>query len=284
MPTFTQALATQPEAGFWLYGPEVFRSYCSRYGLRADTASTISVDHIRTLSKDLREAGTMVLRLGTGHSHEDARGRTAFALVRHEDRSLAPFFLIDEQIFKGRPETFIPDRSMRALFPFGLLPKLSETSLLTLAHASGLMAEALGCDDSSIHMIPATGAGTYTFQFSVGSDHPRILDHIAGQVEIDSVCIGVRNSRNHVIVTEAKRGDFDSIAKHKLAYAVWAVRSNIPEDIPIIAVYLRVTDTDKGLEFNVAECAIDDGRDGVPSLHSVAVIRHRRLRLRSPGG
>ncbi|WP_295880871.1 hypothetical protein [uncultured Thiohalocapsa sp.] len=44
---------------------------------------------------------------------------------------------------------------------------------------------------------------------------------------------------------------------------------------------LRVTDTDQGLEFNVAECAIDDGRDGVPSLHSVEPIGHRRLRLRS---
>jgi hypothetical protein len=63
-----------------------------------------------------------------------------------------------------------------------------------------------------------------------------------------------------------------------------AVRSNIPDDIPIIAVYLRVTDTDQGLEFNVAECGIDDGRDGVPSLHSVQAIRHRRLRLRSPAG
>jgi hypothetical protein len=40
------------------------------------------------------------------------------------------------------------------------------------------------------------------------------------------------------------------------------VRSNIPDDIPIIAVYLRVTDTPHGLEFNVAECAIDDGREG----------------------
>jgi len=171
-----------------------------------------------------------------------------------------------------------------ALFPFGLLPKLSETSLLTLAHASGLMAEALGCDDSSIHMIPATGAGTYSFQFTVGTEQPVLLDHIAGQVEIDSVCIGVRDSRNHVIVTEAKRGPFDSIAKHKLAYAVWAVRSNIPDDIPIIAVYLRVTDTDGALEFHVAECVIDDGRDGLPSLHSVEAIRHRRLRLRRPGG
>ncbi len=284
MATFSEALANQPVAGLWLYGPEIFRTYCRRHGLRADTATTISVDHIRTLSKELREANTMVLRLGTGHGDDDARGQTAFALIRHEDCSLAPFFLIDDHIFTGRPETFIPDRSMRALFPFGLLPKLSETSLLTLAHASGLMAEALGCDDSSIHMIPATGAGTYSFRFTVGTDQPHALDHIAGQVEIDSVCIGVREGRNHVIVTEAKRGPFDSIAKHKLAYAVWAVRSNIPDDIPIIPVYLRVTDTNQGLEFNVAECAIDDGREGVPSLHSVESVRHRRLRLRSPGG
>jgi hypothetical protein len=59
-----------------------------------------------------------------------------------------------------------------ALFLFGLLPKLSETSLLTLAHASGLMAEALDCDDSSMHIIPATGHGTYSFQFTVGAEHP----------------------------------------------------------------------------------------------------------------
>ena len=284
MPTFTYALAEQPATGFWLYGPEIFRTYCGRHGVRADTASTISVDHARSLARELREAGTMVLRLGAGHGDGDARGQAAFALVRHEDLSLAPFFLIDDDIFTGRLETFIPDRSMRALFPFGLLPKLSETSLLTLAHASGLMAEALGCDDSSIHMIPATGHGTYSFRFTVGTEQPHVLDHVAGQVEIDSVCIGVRDGRNHVIVTEAKRGPFDSIAKHKLAYAVWAVRSNIPDDIPILAVYLRVTETEDGLELNVAEPAIDDGHNGVPSLHAVEAIRHRRLRLSRPGG
>lgn len=284
MPTFAPALKSQPANGFWLHGPEIFRTYCRHHGLRADTASTISVDHARSLSRELRDADTMVLRLGTGHGDVDARGQTAFALVRHESHALDAFFLIDEHLFTGRPETFIPDRSMRALFPFGLLPKLSETSLLTLAHASGLMAEALGCDDSSIHMIPATGHGTYTFQFTVGTEHPHPLEHLAGQVEIDSVCIGVRGGCNHVIITEAKRGPFDSIAKHKLAYAVWAVRSNIPDDIPVIAVYLRVTETERGLEFNVAECAIDDGREVIPSLHSVKAIRHRRLRLRSPGG
>jgi hypothetical protein len=73
-------------------------------------------------------------------------------------------------------------------------------------------------------------------------------------------------------VTEAKRGPFDTIAKHKLACAVWAVRCNIPDAIPIIAVYLRVTETDQGIEFNAAECTIDDGRDGLLSLHSVEAV------------
>ena len=201
MPTFTPALARQPDTGLWLYGREIVQTYCRRHSQRADTASTIFVDHIRTLSKELRDAETMVLRLGTGHGSDDARGQTAFALVRHESGSLVPFFLIDEQIFTGRTETFIPDRSMRALFPFGLLPKLSETSLLTLARASGLMAEALGCDDSSIHMIPATGHGTYSFAFTVGQASPHALEHRDGQVEIDSVCIGIRDGRNQIIVT-----------------------------------------------------------------------------------
>ena len=79
--------------------------------------------------------------------------------------------------------------------------QLSETSLLTLAHASGLMAEALGCDDSSIHMIPATGHGTYSFAFTVGHASPHTLEHRDGQLEIDSVCIGIREGRNYVIVT-----------------------------------------------------------------------------------
>lgn len=63
----------------------------------------------------------------------------------------------------------------------------------------------------------------------------------AGQVEIDSVCIGMSDGRKHFIVTEAKRGPFDSIAKHEQAYpgrptGPSAVPSNILDDIPIIAV------------------------------------------------
>ena len=64
------------------------------------------------------------------------------------------------------------------------------------------------------------------------------------------------------------------------------MRRNIPDDIPIIAVYLRVTETEQGSEFNVAECAIDygrDGRHGLPSLYSVEAVRHRRLLLPGVG-
>jgi len=95
LPTFTHALAKQPARGFWLYGPEIFRTDCRRHGLRADTASTISVDHARTLARELRDADAMVLRLGAGHGNGDARGETAVALVRHESQLLDPFFLID---------------------------------------------------------------------------------------------------------------------------------------------------------------------------------------------
>ena len=81
----------QPDTGLWLYGPEIFKIDCRRHNLRADTASTISVDHTRTLSKELRDADTMVLRLGTGHGSDDARGQTAFALVRHDRAHLRYF-------------------------------------------------------------------------------------------------------------------------------------------------------------------------------------------------
>jgi hypothetical protein len=77
-------VARQPDTGFWLCGREIFKTYGHRHSQGADTASTISVDHIRTLSKELRDADTMVLRLGTGHGSDDARGQTGFALVRHD--------------------------------------------------------------------------------------------------------------------------------------------------------------------------------------------------------
>ena len=121
MALFEKALEALPQSGLWVYGPEVFRTFCERHGVRGDTAAKISVDLASRLPEELQAANVMVLRLGPREG-----GQTAFALVRHERRSLEPFFLFDDQIFTSTPETFIPDRSMRAIFPFGLLPKLSD--------------------------------------------------------------------------------------------------------------------------------------------------------------
>jgi len=84
MPAFHPALVHQPAEGFRRHGPEIFNTHCRRHNLRADTAGTISVDRIRTPSKELRDARTMLLRPGTGLGSDDARGQTAFALVRHD--------------------------------------------------------------------------------------------------------------------------------------------------------------------------------------------------------
>ena len=121
----------------------------------------MSVDQARNLFKELRDAHTMVLRLGTGHGDDNARGQTAFALVRHESQSLA-----------------------RLRRPTGPRP----------------------------------------------------------------------------------------------------VHSNIPDEIsPSSPPTCASPSPTKGIESNVAECAIDDGRNRLPSLCSVEAMRHRRLRFRRVG-
>ena len=45
---------------------------------------------------------------------------------------------------------------------------------------------------------------------------------------------------------------------------------------------VEVVEQEDQLEFNVAECVIDDGRNGRPSLHCVDVVGHRRVRFRKP--
>ena len=85
----------------------------------------------------------------------------------------------------------------------------------------------------------------------VGRDRVNCIQYwlqAAGQVEIDSVCIGVRDGRNHVY---RDRGQTRPVRYHRQAQARLcrptrpsAVRNNIPDAIPIIAVYLRVTETD----------------------------------------
>jgi hypothetical protein len=66
---------------------------------------------------------------------------------------------------------------------------------------------------------------------------------------------------------EAKAGDeFDTLAKHKLLYPVLALRSGIPEYMPVVPVYLRVLRRPEGLHFFVAECSLSPATNGVVSL------------------
>ena len=83
IPTFTHALAEQPDTGFWLYGPEIFRTDRRRHGLRADTASTISADYARTLARELRDANAMFLHLGAGHGGDGVDVYACESVPRH---------------------------------------------------------------------------------------------------------------------------------------------------------------------------------------------------------
>ena len=79
----------------------------------------------------------MVLRFGTGRGDEDARGQAAFALVRHENQSLAPAFLADEQIFSGRPETAGDWRRSRCGMASDLCPSTASPSTSSLTPPVG---------------------------------------------------------------------------------------------------------------------------------------------------
>ena len=52
------------------YGPRLFLGYCAEHGLgKPDTAQSISIDKLSALAASLRDAETMVFRLG--HSVPD---------------------------------------------------------------------------------------------------------------------------------------------------------------------------------------------------------------------
>ena len=82
---------------------------------------------------------------------------------------------------------FIPMVPFRHLFPFSLLQRFTETSLVNLALASGLMAHALQLDDQTLPLATATGQSTFSFRLSSSRTHSGLWEHARGQVEIDSV-------------------------------------------------------------------------------------------------
>ena len=250
-PVFSKAVAKMEEDGSAFYGPESFKSYLQRHELKANTPDFVSVDSIDRLCPSLRKNNTMVFRLG---KHE-GRG-TSFGLAKAPTGNLTDYFLNDEQCLSGtNAQLFLPAVSMRDLFPFQLLPKLTETSLVNLAVGSGLLHRALGLENSGRGVVPATGQSTFTFQFRPRPDLSDPWVHQKGQVEVDAIFTASRDGKEALFLVEAKKGDpSGDLAKHKLVYPAAALRASIPDYMPIVPVYLKSWADSGDRHFLVAEC------------------------------
>jgi len=249
------------------YGPVSFQSYLRANHLsNKDTARYISVQSLDGLAPELRAANTMVFRLGCG---EGERG-TNFALVRCV-LGWDDYFFIDEVIFGASPiERHSVSENLAYLRVFQYLPRYTETTLVNLALASGVLSRALNLDPSSVP-FPATGQGTYTFAVTANQSIPVTWAHNNGQVEIDAVFVASRGGSDTVFVVESKASaKYGSLSKHKLAYPLLALRTTIPPELPIVGVYLRALKHEYGFRFSIAECQFDEGSTAIASLSSVS--------------
>ena len=238
--------------GSLISAPQSFQEYASEMNLGNNrTAQYISINSFSDLHNSLLGSGYMVLRLGSpqGSKH------THFSLVKVEN-DWNDFFFVDKTIFNEvEPSVFTPIVSDKNLLSFKLFPKLTETSLVNLALATGLLAEALNIDKEKEQLIPATGQSTFTFDFQPLSQNKKKLTHNKGQVEIDSIFTGMRNGKECLFVMEAKTSnDLESLAKHKLFYPLLSIAPQLPEGMEIVPVYLRAVRNKDSIEFNVAEC------------------------------
>ena len=274
---FGPALSELETTGKQLFGPTSFRDYVADNDLEASprTPRYISVDAMDELAPELREAGVMVLRVG---SAPDGTG-TAFLLV-DAPGGVEDFFLHDEAIFGDRPvEAPTEPLERERLLSFHLLPSLSETSLVNLGLASGVLAEALDLDASGALAPPATGRSTFTFELRPHSDLATTVTHRRGQVEIDTLFAERRDGELALFVIEAKTGDRGTLSKHKLVYPMLAIAEGVSPEIDLVPVYLRCRQSAGTVTFEVAECSFPDPREELPGVDELEVVESRVVEL-----
>lgn len=275
---FGPALDQMAAEGSRLYGPESFKDYLEKYDLESSsrTPAYISVDTLAQLSPELREAGVMVLRLG---SAPEGTG-TQFVLVEPRE-TIQEFFLRDGDVFEpGEEVQFESPIGPEKLLGFRLLPKLSETSLVNLALASGVLSEGLALDSDGALMPPATGRSTFTFQFKPHSSLDKRLTHRMGQVEIDTLFAERRNGDMALFVIEAKtESDRSTLAKHKLMYPVLALADEVPGEFDIIPVFLRCGQQSESMTFRIAECKCPDPRTQTLGIDRLEAKQSSTIRL-----
>lgn len=275
---FEPAIEEMAQRGNSFYGPESFRDYVSRHNLDSSgrTPRYISVDSLRDLSPELRESDVMVFRMGSASSGTG----TQFLLVEASD-DVAEFFLLDDEIFSGRDILdYQPPVEDEKLLSFHLLPTLSETSLVNLALASGVLSDALELDETGSLMPPATGRSTFTFDVRPNSAIDDSFEHRTGQVEIDTLFAEKRNGETVLFLIEAKTGrQHSTLAKHKLVYPTLALADSVPSEIDIVPLYMRCIQEDGQLYFKILECEFPDPRDRIPGFDELRAGESLTVRL-----
>jgi hypothetical protein len=252
MGIFSPAIEELSISGQTYREPEDFSIYLKRHNLACNkTAEALSVDSLAKLDSELKSAGLMVLRLGSGDGI-----RTRFALVKNRN-GWNDFFLQDDLIISStKPIFFIPNANFQTLFGFKLIPKLTETSLVSFAVHSGLLSHALGFDPNGVSIAPATGQSRFSFKFRpLREENGLIFEHVRGQVEIDAFFLASKGNKHIAVIVEAKFGEkMGSLAKHKLLYPYLALRDNIPSYMHTMLVYMRVIRRQDGHHFYICEC------------------------------
>lgn len=275
---FEPALEEMGEHDTSIFGPTSFRDYVSQHDLNASsrTPRYITIDSLSELAPELRETDVMVLRLGSAPSGAG----TQFLLVKAPD-GIEEFFLIDDPVFNDEhPVNYQSPVDRERLLSFHLLPRLSETSLVNLALASGVLSDALELDGTGSLMPPATGRSTFTFDVRPHSTIDETFEHRTGQVEIDTLFAEKRNGETVLFVIEAKTGQQHStLAKHKLVYPTLALANSVPRDIDIVPLYMRCIRDDDQLYFKIVECEFPDPRDNISGLDALKAGESVTMRL-----
>jgi hypothetical protein len=268
---FSPALKEMAATGQSRFGPMSFKEYLDEHGLSTSekTPKFISVDREQDLPASLRAASVMVFRLGA----EKGSKTTSFCLIQVDD--LADFFL---PLAPSIPtETFLSPASMRELFGYSIV-RPTEITLTNLALASGLMSYALSLDDVTPLPAAATGSTPETFTLRPHSGNHDPLTHSSGQVQIDAVFVGRRDGLDTCFVLETKQGA-GRVAKHKLAYPIYAMAERIPPDMPIVPLLLQTEVEKEAYEFRITECTEFDPRGSDIFLSDLAPASVRKLAL-----
>jgi hypothetical protein len=246
--------------------PQSYKIYKEKNNInsRIMTAAVISIDFLDKLDPELRANNFMVFRLGSPRGTSS----THFALSKNIN-GWGDYFLDEEVLYKEiKPEIYKLDSlEINKFFAFTLLPKLTETSLVNLCFATGIMNKALSLDSENHQIIPATCQSIFDFDVIPHKLLDAKWQHQKGQVEIDALFYGERNGIKELYLVESKFGDSHStLAKHKLVYPYLAIKKNIPNDIKIVPIYLKTNRAGNDINFKITECEFKHGSEAISEL------------------